>query len=500
LTTLLVAAPATFLIHRCMVRCGISEWNATIGTLTVMCSPLVIPAVASYITDIWALFAMVVCLYCCLRALQAETDRSAIVWIFCAALGNAVTGTARQSAFLGVLVMVPCTLWLLRRRPKVLKTGAFACALGYAIVFGAVIWFSHQPYTVAYGFRATGIQKLFRLSSFIRPVLELPMLLVPVLVMFLPAVWQSSRKAQAGFIAGFSALGGFSLIREHSLSRWRIPFITQYGSIFSKNGSYVMWPIRGFQPQVIPEPIRFLVALATFLGLLALIVSFTGDWWKDKPSLAETGQISWKNLAVLTVPFCLAYTALLVPSLFGVGVVDRYEIPIAAVCMLLLLRYYEDRMRRTLPRSILVMVLMIAGYSVAATHDSFAMYRAVLAAANELRSAGIPRNQIDAGWEYNGWTQIVEGGYIHQLGVRLPGGHATTMSPDSDRVCYLVIPFWLTEVHPLYTLSFDRAACGGDAGFAPVTYNRWLSPHKMTVYVVKDPPGHEPEPDFDNVQ
>jgi hypothetical protein len=52
-------------------------------------------------------------------------------------MGNAIFGTVRQVAFLGVLLMVPCTLWLLRKRKKIIPAGIAACAAGYAVVLYA---------------------------------------------------------------------------------------------------------------------------------------------------------------------------------------------------------------------------------------------------------------------------------------------------------------------------------------------------------------------------
>src|SRR5580692_7193080 len=119
-STLIVAMATAFLLQRTLVRAGIRDWNATLATLTLVLSPLFLPLVFSFMSDVSGVFCVVLCLYMCLRALQAETVRSAIAWIGIASLLNAVGGTARQIAWLGVLVMIPSTLWLLRRKQRVL--------------------------------------------------------------------------------------------------------------------------------------------------------------------------------------------------------------------------------------------------------------------------------------------------------------------------------------------------------------------------------------------
>jgi len=53
--------------------------------------------------------------------------------------------------------------------------------------------------------------------------------------------------------------------------------------------------------------------------------------------------------------------------------------------------------------------------------------------------------------------------------------------------CEIPIDVWIPDVEPEYALSFARDGCGGPTSYAPVTYKRWLWPHTITLYVVKDP-------------
>ena len=102
MSILLVAAATAFLTQRTFVRAGIGEWNATLATLTFVLSPLFLPLSVCFMTDVPGIFAIVVCLYGCLRALQASTTAASVAWIIFASLTNAVGGTARQVAWLGV--------------------------------------------------------------------------------------------------------------------------------------------------------------------------------------------------------------------------------------------------------------------------------------------------------------------------------------------------------------------------------------------------------------
>jgi 4-amino-4-deoxy-L-arabinose transferase-like glycosyltransferase len=148
--TVLIAILTAFLMQRTLVRAGIREWNATIGTLTFVLSPLFLPLAFRFVTDMTGLLCVVLCLYACLRALQARTDRSALAWICFATLSNAASnaagGTVRQIAWLGALVMVPSALWLMRRRQHFLLVGGLASIASMIIIFASLRRFHHRPY------------------------------------------------------------------------------------------------------------------------------------------------------------------------------------------------------------------------------------------------------------------------------------------------------------------------------------------------------------------
>src|ERR1017187_4220937 len=76
MSTLLVAMVLAFVLQRVMVRANVGERNATIGTLALVLSPLYLMVSVTFMTDIQGLFAIVLCLYGCLRALQAAAPRS----------------------------------------------------------------------------------------------------------------------------------------------------------------------------------------------------------------------------------------------------------------------------------------------------------------------------------------------------------------------------------------------------------------------------------------
>ena len=92
----LIAVATSILLQRTFVRFGLRERNATIATLVLILSPLYLPLSFSFMSDVAGLFSIVVCLYCCVRAVQSQADRSAFYWLVLAEVSSAATGTARQ--------------------------------------------------------------------------------------------------------------------------------------------------------------------------------------------------------------------------------------------------------------------------------------------------------------------------------------------------------------------------------------------------------------------
>ena len=234
-----------------MVLAGVNERNATLATMAFILSPLYLPLAFTFMTDVPGFFCIVLCLYMCLRALEAKSQNSAVAWIVLAALLDAVGGTVRQIAWLGVLVMVPSTLWLLRRDRRVLATGAMSCIAGAGIVFAAMRWFARQPFSIPLSLTPQVFNLL--LVKFLGSVAIvaggcLSMLLIPVLLMFAGAFRNWNRRTAALFAAGSLcfALLGTALFITDKLDKYLAPF--------PMSVSYMMRPLRSPTLNLIAAP------------------------------------------------------------------------------------------------------------------------------------------------------------------------------------------------------------------------------------------------------
>jgi hypothetical protein len=487
-TTLLVAMGTAFLLQRTFVRSGVGEWNAVLGTLTVVLSPLFIPLSLSFMTDVYGFFVIVLCFYCCLRALQAQTLNAMVGWICFAALSNGIGGTARQIAWLGTLVMIPSTLWLLRDRRKVLLFGIPCVAVSAVFLLGAMHWLKQQPYSMPESLFSVriGFHQLAHLArQFARVGVEFPLFLLPVLLAFSFALRGRLRWLT---VVGVSvllllALMGKPLLHGEVSTQHLEPtmgnYVTQHGVV---DGT----PIQGERPVALTPGVRAGLTFLTVFAVFSLIAVVRVARQRTVKMVEETGTISSRDLCVVLLPFTLAYVGLLAPRASFDTVWDRYLLALLMVALVFLLRFYQREVGLRLPLASVVVLVCVTGYGVAATHDMFAMYRGRIAEIEVLQAAGIPSSAIDGGFEYNGWAQLMATGHINSPEIVNPRGtfSPTAFDPPLDN-CHPEIPYLFPQLVPRYALSFDPGLCGGEAGFAPVVYETWLAPHRTAIYTIR---------------
>ena len=500
--TMLAAVLTVFLLQRLLVRCGVREPLAAAGTLVLTLSPIFLQLSATYMSDIPGVLALVVCWYACVRALTASLDRSASAWIVFAALGNVVLGSCRQIAWLGVLVLVPSTLWLLyrRRRRQALLAGIAAEAIAVLLVFAALHWFAHQPYSLS----DTGLVHVNRrqvphmLAEMTQAVLEPLFLVLPLLVAFVPRVMKTRGRALAAAAACFAFVLAGGVVASHR--GWELPLGPFLQNWYSRFGHFnIETPLVQPPPVVLSLPLLVAINTVFYLGVLS---AATYAWRLRGAQLGQrAGVLAWRDLLVLVGPFTVVYLLLLIPRSSG-GLADRYCVPLAIVAALLLLRLWSDREGR-LPWAAHVALALVALFSVGAVHDLFAYYRAKGALVAEMESAGVPATAIDNGWDFDGWTELEHADHVNDARLRVPAGAYRFKAPADPRSCFFP-PFadLFPHVEPLYGVRYNPQDCYGEAGFAPVSYTRWLG-RRATFYAVRylpaqasaaGEPAHQSEP------
>lgn len=510
-STVIEAIVTAYLLQRTFVRTGLNSWNATLATLTFVLSPLFFPLAFTFMNDVSGVLCVLVCLYMCLRAVQAASERSAMVWISLAALVNAVGGTARQIAWLGVLVMVPSTLWLLRRSHRVLVVGCLSWIVGVGMVAAAMGWFSRQPYVVPLSMIPSSVdQKALHLfaGQCLSAVGQLALLALPVLLMFTAAVRSWNCRMAAIFAAGLFcfAVPGTALLRAGRLHDWLAPFLDDYMtySTFQRLNAIA---IRGARLAVAPNLFCLLLTAAVVLAILSFFACPFAGAAALPAHQRRAASVSWRDLGIMLGPFSMAYLVPLVSRAMLGQLYDRYLLPLFAVLLLVLVRYYQERVKANLPWACVLLIAFFGAFSAAATHDEFALYRGYVAAISEIRSTGTPAAAILAPWEFEAWTEIEEAGHINNQNILVPKGAYVPQPARSYPASCSTLPADFPEalsvgfqnawsvnflssapaIKPVYAVSLDSQECDGEVAFQPVIYRTWLAPRTNWIYALRLP-------------
>ncbi len=495
MATLLVSLVCVYLFHRILLLVGLTLQTATVTTLALALSPIYLALSLNYMTDLYGLFGLILALYCCLHALRARTQMRAITWILFAVGTNAIAGTARQTAWLGVLVMVPTTLWLMRRSHRLLVWGVIAELGALAFIMGAVHWLSHQPYAVPESLlpRRHAPEPLVHVVlQFFRATVTLGLLLLPMTLGFVVVVWRRElyRQKRSWIAVSLAAAVAWLLERSRAIGKWTPPFTRDS---WTPRGMFdLQVAVMGQRPTVVGPHTQLILLLLTAIGVAAVLMLLVQPDLAISHTVPPTRDILvWRDLLALVGLPLLSYCALLVPRGATATIFDRYMLVPQALLLIPLARLYESQSwAGRLPRVTVVIVGLVGVWSVAAAHDVFALYRGLLAATNEVRAAGVPRSAITSTWEYNRWTQLEKQGYTLSLNERLPDGtifggqlrHPPLVQcPDYD--------FYDDASPPaLYRLSFVLRPCMVRTAFAPVVYHTWLPPRTTSIYIVRYPP------------
>lgn len=479
-----VALLTTYLLHRVATRFGLTAWNSTLATLTVILSPAWLMMELNFMSDVPGLFCVVLCMYGCQRALLARNNRSALGWLWFAGLLNIADGTVRQTAWLGVLMLVPATAWLMRRTKGAVFSGVVMWLLGLVVIVRYLAWFHSQPFSVPEKIFNGGDVITFS-ETFLRSLPTLAMLSLPVLMVSPLALGLLNRRQKslawitAGAISAIvvGVIGFFFLHRNAAayqpLTPLWLPDNITYTGVKQQN------EIAGHAPVFLHLPYRLLLTLSIVVSMVcsAFLLKIPRDFPDRDQGPREPPVLSRYDTHFILLTFAAAYAILLVPRACIGMVFDRYLMPLVVVVAILTLRHIQERAVKPSYLLAWATLFFFACFAVAGTHDLYAFDRARVATLDAVTRSAVPRTSVEGGFEYDGWTQILTTGFI-------PDPALTTEAPGFQRdrcrnFFYVVAP----SVKPKYLISFDRRGCYAPSAFAPVPYQAWLPPHQRFLYV-----------------
>jgi len=487
-STVVLAILCVWVTHAVFRRAGLERWPAVLGALTLGLSPLFVPMAVSFMTDISGLIAIVACIYCCLRAMESAETRRVVAWLVLAEIVGLLGGTTRQIAWLTVLVMVPSAAWILRRRRRVLALGVVLWLLSAAFVAACMEWFKHQPFNVPETLTEGrldfhGAREL--MGTMLAALLCLCLLLMPMLASGLGRWKRIRMRDLAAALAG--SLAGFWMCRfvtyhltEKGLMPWTGDILDRLDVIGYPNAWFL-----GVAPATLSRPERaagsFLVLFTT--AVFVMVLCRSGGEVRTQRAQGP----SWQDLLLLLGPFSAAYLLLLVPRGIWAQILDRYLLPLLVVGLIFLLRLYQERISPKLPAISWVLLAIFAAFGVLGTHDWIAGHSARLEAVRRLHAAGIPSEKIEAGYEFDGVTQIEHDGVVYDPRVSYPAErniHPYLPAGISHDCEYLFNPH-TPAVHPEFFLAYQQVRCLQPSRFGSVSYRGWLPPFHREILILE---------------
>ncbi len=486
LSTVVLGALLVPLLYRLGRESGLEAASARFLTLLTVLSPLVLPETVSFMSDVPALFLFILTYYGAIKAWKAGGARDCLAWAALIAVAGVLSGMDRQVYWIAPLTFLPAIAWIQRRNKRAIAGLSTAWLLVALSIAGCIGWFNSKPYTLAEdtlgAFRQNPLGSAIHSLHMAPPfALTMALILLPLLIAFVvPGFRYAPRKLAALALAGVAA-GEFKLAVVH---HHKMPVL---GDVLTEYG--ILTPdlvAVGYRPIILGPVVRDLL---TSLALLCVAGCLLALWNRRR----EVADRCWKDPAAPATIFGIVFLA----SCFAVielrstttDVFDRYLIPFLPVAGIPLLRHYQESIRPRLTRWSWAMLALFALYAVATTHDSFATARAQVAATGALEQAGIPRSQISAGFEYEGWTQLEFEGHLNNPQIARPAGAyrpVTCVGSSLHRRWWAPL---MPAVHARYLVMLSRFADLEDAPASPVGYTTWLPPARRQIFTQMVPGG-----------
>jgi hypothetical protein len=487
-STIVMAVLTVWLTHAMLWRAGLDRCHAVFGALTVGLSPLFIAMSVTFMTDISGLFGIVAGIYCCLRAVEGKTTRGIMVWLTLAAIAGLLGGTARQLPWLIALVMVPSAAWILRRRRGVLAGAAVLWLVSVAAILGCLFWFRHQPFYVPEPLleKPIGLRSLRELAgTMLAAMLCLALVLMPALASGLQRLKALRAKNWLTLIAvSLAAVWICRFITYHWAEKGLLPWT---GDILDKLGLLDYpnaWQL-GVMPFLFNTTER---AIGSFLVLFTTAVfCFVTFRTGARPDTAPENRPSWSTLTQLLVPFATAYVLLMVPRGLWMQLLDRYLLPLMPIALVFLLRAHQERFSSRLPAVSWVVLAIFSAFSILGTHDWIANHRARLTAVHELEAAGIPAQKIQAGYEFDGTTQIDLRGVVFDPRVTYPAWMDVSPYRPAGLPphCKEIFNEHTPAIYPELFLAYQQVPCLERSRYGEVSYRTWLPPFHRSILILQ---------------
>ena len=458
---------------------------AYFAALALGLSPYFIPHEVSFMSDVYGCAFTLAAMHAGIRAVRASTGARALVW-YAVSLAWAFAGGANRQVVwvIGPAVFVGYFLaWRVRDRAS-LAAGVLLTAVYIAGCWMIMAWLKRQP---GFLFEAPSASTLRDFSAQIVNVVRLySALLLTLLALAIPVLVAGVRLRRRAPVLAAVIVG----IAVYAVCAWKVRMAFPY--LFNVLSNYgLLTPgttLPGSMPVVLPNWICRLITAAA-CGLTTLLLA---SWLPHaRRSVTRAARALWqsagedtRDAAAGTIPW--VYTALYAGALIVRAsrgeMYDRYALPLAPVLIFGILRMWQTAGRPRPNAAGYLLLAVFAAFGIAVTHDHFELSRQRVAALEALRSLGIERQRIEAGFEADMSYQEEARGSIYR---GEPGGPPVQDAPlptdGSPRIWYSPMTPAIT---PAYYMATSPLPHMNDCAVPRFDYRTWLPPTERRLYVV----------------
>ena len=463
--------------HSILRHAGLNRAYAALGALVLGLSPIMLILASSFMSDICALFLMLLGVWCAIRMLRAETKGKALLWLVAGFATSMVGVSERQTLVLTGAVLLPCAVWIARQRKVLLVPTAVLWVANLGVTAWVVRWFARQPLSqnaTALNGHVTKAAIGYMLHSSMLGLLCLLGLLVPLAGQGLAGVRKLSARAWLAMVVVF-VVATTVLVRfnVHYAPAGMFPFL-KGTSDWLYNTGRVSGPKERYLATVL------IVALSTFFCVVL---------WNNRKRTVEgrpegADALSWREVVVLVGPLLLAYTGLVLMRSMWSQLFDRYTLPAVAFGMVFLLLAAQRHIARRVTGVSWGLLLVVALVGVTCTHNWAAEERARETAKARAVGAGVPLTDVMAGFELDGDTELRLRGQVTNPGV-VPGGYSGPEWPWRGKAgCDFYHPY-TEDIHARYVLVPDAIGCEQPSALGAVDYTAWLPPFHRHIVITE---------------
>jgi hypothetical protein len=491
-------AGCVLLLYLLFRSSGLSPTMTAFGVCTLTLSPLLLPLETSFMTDIPALFFLLLCLWAASRVVRARNLAIFLFWAVLLTTAGLAAGTIRQTVWIAPIVIFPLLSLQADGAMRKLAIGI----LWSGAVFGAIYfnsWFGAQPYSVTLPlFSVHDFAVRNAIWNLAALTLELLILLMPVLCFALGLKKRLPNKMWGWAVScGIFSTAVLCIFHYGRPKSPQIPLAHLGGNLVTQWGLLgVSTEVIGYKPVIVPFPLQSLLVFLSVSGSLALLLTAAAYAAKvvrgsiRSPDFV-TRQLSafrtWSTQNVIlagVILYMLAYIpAAGTRALAGVAF-DRYLVPLFPFMVLAILLFCERVYAPRLGWLPVCMLLLFSLFGIATAHDFFARSRARLHAAEEVIHSGVARSMVSAGLEYDGWTELDLSGHINDERIANPPHQFVSVAGRAFPVDPRYWAWDLTpSVHPKFLVVLSPQKELVDSRYPRIPYTTWLPPRRFEMLI-----------------